>query len=380
MLIECFEIAFTPQAIAHTEVTPQTGTIVRYCMRDSIFLQKESAGASVHGNPMTLATDEYDCIAVVLSADEGYAMPLATALRSIVESYHGRCEIKAYILHDSIVEKTKGRIVRSLLNYPIRIHWLPVDLAAFQEYSTCSHISTTTFARLLIPEVLPPCVSKVIYLDADILVFGDLRALWRTSLNGHPVGAVPDELDELRKTGDTRVVNMPAVRNYFNAGIMLIDVLSWREKGITARAIKYLQQFPSSPFSDQDALNVACDGCWKLLDKRWNVQNNSKLAVGRKAYGPRPNIVHFVTRHKPWHPSTLSPYAAVYDSFRSRTEFRRTAIERFREPVKTYWWRTRRAIRRTVWFRRWWSQIKRMWQSGKGALIERRRGDAEGAQ
>ena len=59
-----------------------------------------------------------------------------------------------------------------------------------------------TFARFLIPNMFPESVSRVLYLDSDILVIDDLRALWQTDLEGAVLGAVEDHIDRLLKTGE----------------------------------------------------------------------------------------------------------------------------------------------------------------------------------
>ncbi|MGZ9156923.1 MAG: glycosyltransferase, partial [Candidatus Binatia bacterium] len=67
------------------------------------------------------------------------------------------------------------------------------------------------------------------------------------------------------------------------------------------------QAHPKSPFSDQDALNVACDGLWTRLDPRWNFLDcyESKKLSQLSAEG-RPGIVHFVTYDKPWNAGFLN--------------------------------------------------------------------------
>ena len=45
------------------------------------------------------------------------------------------------------------------------------------------------FARYLIPALLPLEVSRVIYLDQDVVVQGDLAELWAIDLEGKPLAA-----------------------------------------------------------------------------------------------------------------------------------------------------------------------------------------------
>jgi lipopolysaccharide biosynthesis glycosyltransferase len=45
------------------------------------------------------------------------------------------------------------------------------------------------FARFLIPDLLPPEIDRVIYLDQDVLVLKDLTALWEINMDGYPIAA-----------------------------------------------------------------------------------------------------------------------------------------------------------------------------------------------
>jgi lipopolysaccharide biosynthesis glycosyltransferase len=268
--------------------------------------------------------------------------------------------VYVYILCHEFPERTKKRVVESLPEHSLSVRWIPVDLTSFCGYSTCPYISQATFARLLIPEVLPASVSRIIYLDADLLVLKDLRTLWNIDLDGYPVGAVLDGLDGRLKAGDPSLADMPSVRDYFNAGVLLIDVRRWRQERISERAIAYLTRNPRSPLSDQDALNVACDGAWKQLESKWNFQNHYTVRIAEMSHNDRPAIVHFVTRLKPWHPSVLSPNASFYDSFRARTMFRRTSAARLAATVERSWWRTRSLLSQVTTLHYIWSHLKRV--------------------
>jgi len=92
--------------------------------------------------------------------------------------------------------------------------------------------------------------------------------------------------------------------------------------------LAFLEQNPRTPFGDQDALNVALDGRWKILDPRWNFQRHALVSLASLPPPERPYIVHFVMAEKPWIARMLSPNAAFYDGFRARTLFRRSLREK----------------------------------------------------
>jgi lipopolysaccharide biosynthesis glycosyltransferase len=193
-------------------------------------------------------------------------------------------------------------------------------------------------------------------LDADILVLDDLTALQKVELNGAAVGAVLDRVDSRIKAGDTLWTSqLPCVADYFNAGVLLIDLERWREDRISERAFDYLSQHPRSPCSDQDALNVACNGAWKQLDSRWNFQNDYKTQIILGSANVRqPAIVHFNGRLKPWQIGVLDPNTRVYDEIRGRTCFARRSRDKAEDWLKAplrflqsgLWWQLKRVLKR----------------------------------
>ena len=278
---------------------------------------------------------------LVFACDAGYAPHLATALRSAAESNRTAWPLECHVLSEGIPEQVQARIHASLPAGSVTIRWTKVDLAPFRRFATMDHITPVTYARLLLPELFAG-TPRVLYLDADILVLGDLGPLREMDLGGAATGAVLDEMDGRIQAQPSRHAGIPRVHAYFNAGVLLIDLERWRTEGIAARALDYLAAHPDSPYSDQDALNVACEGRWLDLGPRWNYQHDDRL-LGELPEPPA--IVHFVSREKPWRPASLSRNAGFYDAFRSRTAFARTRPERMRDGIAWGWHLSRRAWR-----------------------------------
>jgi len=286
---------------------------------------------------------------VVLACDDAYGMPLATTLRSAVEANPDAWPIECHILSDRITERTKRKVVASLPQGSAVIRWVAVELSDFSRFSTAPHISRITYARLLIAEILPSHISRILYLDTDLLVLEDLRALCNTDLEDAAIGAVVDSfLDQATKQDRAGCETVPRVSSYFNAGVLVIDLDRWRRSQIAEKAMEYLARHPDSPYSDQDALNIACNGQWRKLDSRWNFQEHCHSRIRGLPAKSRPAIVHFITKSKPWIVKALNANASLYDSFRSRTSFARTPWERLRDGQQRFWLRANNFIRRNL--------------------------------
>jgi lipopolysaccharide biosynthesis glycosyltransferase len=274
-------------------------------------------------------------------------MPLATTLRSMVESNPDHWPLDVHVLAAHFPAEVRRRVDDSLPVGAATIHWLPVDLDAYPEFSTASGLPKAACARFLIPHVIPKSISRILYLDADILVLGDLAPLWHQDLKGAVVGAVLDGLDKQIKAKGARVARVPWVKQYFNAGVLLMDLGRWRSERISEQALEYLRRTPDSPFGDQDALNVACDGRWTPLHPRWNFQGHLGQRIADIAPEHRPTIIHFITNLKPWNPRALSLNRSLYDGFRRRTRFARVPVERISDFFEAHAMRLHNALSRT---------------------------------
>jgi lipopolysaccharide biosynthesis glycosyltransferase len=291
---------------------------------------------------------------VVMACDDSYAMPLATAFRSMAETNRsGRC-LDIVVLTSQFSPQIKQKVLNSLPSDSAIVHWVPVDLALFQQFSTRDYISKMTYARLLLPYFFSDSVSRILYLDADLLVVDDLAPLWDMDLEGACLAAVVDT--DAQAHGERLEANrkhiMPGpdpesrMCEYFNAGVLLIDLPSWRNKQISERALQHMIANPHSLLADQDALNVACEGRWKQLDARWNLQNHPPVGYLKIRPEQRPAIIHFAGKWKPWNPVSLSADASFYDAFRNRTEFARTLRDRARDATQRGCARLKRFLRR----------------------------------
>lgn len=295
---------------------------------------------------------------LVLACDAAYAMQLTTTLRSIVETNQSGWPIEFHVLQDGLTEATRTKVLNSLPRGSASIRWVPVDSRLFGEFATAPHVSKMTYVRFLIPQVFPDTVSRVLYMDTDLLVLDDLTPAWETDLEGAVVGAVLDRWDLQIKRSESGLEDVPRVRDYFNAGVLLIDLQRWREERVSEKAMNYMIRHCRTPFMDQDALNVACDGLWKKLEPRWNFHDHYGKRILDMGPEQRPGVVHFVGKEKPWNASIPNVNAPLYDAFRSRTCFARTSQDKLWDILQGGWFYLKEVLRRYAFLRRVWKRIR----------------------
>ncbi|MBK6472009.1 MAG: hypothetical protein IPF94_15200 [Betaproteobacteria bacterium] len=154
-----------------------------------------------------------------------------------------------------------------------------------------AYLTTATYYRVLLPNILPPAIDRVVYLDSDTIVLSDIRALFDIDLGQAIVGAALD-------MGSTAMAAKRGLDKYVNSGVMLMDLQQWRQGDYVDRCLAYALQHPDKiSYGDQCAINAVCADVIQVLDPRWNrfvlSQTRSDDATGAA-------ILHFITGDKPW--------------------------------------------------------------------------------
>jgi lipopolysaccharide biosynthesis glycosyltransferase len=269
---------------------------------------------------------EIETIFVACVADDRYSMQLSVTIRSALENLKGNYKLVLFVIDGGIQEHNKKKILTTLLSTRCEIKFLdnPLTETIEEAHRYCEvngitvnkHVPLTSYYRLFIPELLPKHLNKVIYLDCDTVVIGDLSKLWCIDFDGNHILAVQDiyapyvssnfGLSNYYKLG------IPSDYKYFNAGVLVINVDKWRSDKITSKSLEYIRQnVEFLRFHDQDVLNALLVDQWKELDARWNYMA-SALELYTSAKGKLftdefylclvrdPYIIHYASTNKPW--------------------------------------------------------------------------------
>jgi lipopolysaccharide biosynthesis glycosyltransferase len=255
---------------------------------------------------------------------------------------------RIHLFHDSIAGYELAKLKSLVEKYRSEITFYEVEPAAFQDLRVDKWVSAATYYRILGPRLLPTSISKVLYLDSDIIVRGSLTRLWSTDLADYALAAVSDCNDNARKA-----LGLAEGTKYFNAGVLLINLRFWRQKNVAERAISFAKENPEKiQYWDQDALNATLAHQWVEIPQCWNWQYWRRTIPGTEM---EPAIVHFLTENKPWHWSNDHPFKREYRRYRLKTPWRRYREEdqprlpqRLRRSLKRF---ARLAVPRSA--RRW---------------------------
>jgi len=128
---------------------------------------------------------------IVCSSDANYAMPLTIMLKSLILNLKTYPKIQIYIPYSGINNSIKSKILTSIKSKKADIKFIQITNSEIPKGMKISgHISIAAYYGLLIPDLLPKNIEKVIYLDTDIVIKGDIGKLWDKNLGKNSILAV----------------------------------------------------------------------------------------------------------------------------------------------------------------------------------------------
>lgn len=256
---------------------------------------------------------------IVFGADRRYLHPLCVALVSLArDGGPAVFECGVRVLHTDLEPDDVDRL--RAMGGALGLEVTPVRLPEREEAFPVTHwVTSAAYLRLRLAEAVEDR-SIVLYLDCDLIAVRDLTPLLDIRLRA-PVAAVRNLLSPLVRSGGGlpghEALGIPGDREYFNSGVMLIDVSRWVDEEIGERCRRFLVDRPEHVrFWDQDALNYVLDDRWQRLPLVDNVLPLSgyEETQARDTYRGaevlsfeeacalemRARILHFAGPFKPW--------------------------------------------------------------------------------
>ncbi|PSN13647.1 glycosyltransferase family 8 protein [filamentous cyanobacterium CCT1] len=277
-------------------------------------------------------------IVVACAADNFFSMPLAVTAFSSFKNLDPNRQLILFVLDGGISAANKKKLLQTLNSSRVNVRWIkPTEdqiKATLLKCETSNH-PISAYYRLLLPTIVPSEFDKIIYLDSDVVVEGDLAELWDQDLKDQALLAVQDPIHEY--VTSAKYFSPPQLKEwdiapdhkYLNSGVLVINLEQWRRQRIADQVLEFIAQHPELPFPDQDAINIVLAGQWGELDPRWNqihavhtYESYCDSPYDQKTYEElvyRPAVIHYTSRPKPWGNNCTHPQADRYFKYLDQT-------------------------------------------------------------
>lgn len=259
-------------------------------------------------------------IPIFFAIDDGYTPFLAVALQSLIDNASKEYNYLIKVLHTNVQEEHKKQI-KKFESENVNIEF--VDLNYYIEkvqhkLYTRDYYTNTTYFRLFLPELYPQ-YNKVLYLDSDIIVLGDISKLYNTHMGTNLVAAAPDDIIQYNKVFQDYaelVVGVAKYKHYFNAGVLLMNLDALRKFNFQEKFLYLLEKVKFSVAQDQDYLNRLCKGRVTLISHDWDVMPY----VNTETKPEDIKLIHYNFAYKPWHFEDVV-YNEYFWEYAKKTEF-----------------------------------------------------------
>ena len=279
---------------------------------------------------------------ILYTVDNNFVPQLAANIYSVCSNAAADSEITFHVFSKGISNSNLDKLNAFVSKFGESIRFY--DISNFMEQLGFNFDTTgwneIVMARLLMARFLPTAISKIIYLDADTIVRGDISELWLQSLENNVLGMVPEPTVDKKRD---QLLGLDR-HFYFNAGVLLVDLNRWRELDCENHVLTYCKDKGDLLFAnDQDALNGAFSHLIKPLSIGFNYSNVfdyypfeflDNLMPGFSSPDDyldskgNPTIVHYLGEERPWREGNTHRFSKDYKFCLSNTPWSDTPEEK----------------------------------------------------
>lgn len=285
-----------------------------------------------------------------------FASVVAVSMVSLLENNRKQKDIIFYIVDDGISEEKKLLLNNMVAQYEcdnikrsvVYLEALGPEILLKFPFKDRYQIGHSYF-RMCIGTILPEYVDKILCLDSDTLICGDLSDLWNIDMEDNILAGVSDCMNIMKYKHQFLMKKSDL---YCNAGMYLVDLKKWRDEKIEDKIIQRIhEQNGNVFFFEQTLMNWSCQDKILKLHPKYNAYTlfwafeYRNLLLWRKPIDfytekeveeakNKSIIIHFTRNFymssRPWvkdcdHPKTdeyimykmLTPWNKLYDNNRS---------------------------------------------------------------
>lgn len=271
---------------------------------------------------------------IVVCTDHRFVMPTGVMMYSVCCN-NPDVEVTVHVLIDeTVTAKDKEDMIATISRFPKgKAVFYEVDLSLLPAFPSLEKrpgaISKAAYYRLMLSEILPESIHKVLYMDGDLIVRGSLSPLWDTDITDCALAAATDGL-----SGDIEIFNrlrIPIEKGYFNSGVLLVNLDYWRQHAVINEFYDFIKNRAEDiALWDQDVLNYVFQDHKTSFPIKYNLtsgylfkkplfdywKHEKELSEALK----NPVVVHFAGE-KPWsvYQRARHPFSSTWTFYQDQT-------------------------------------------------------------
>lgn len=237
-------------------------------------------------------------IPIIFATDDNYVPFLEVTLRSIIANASKKYNYVINVLNTGL-NKERTDKVKLLENENFKINFCDISdhiVRIKDKLKNLYHFGLAAWYRLFIQSIFPE-YDKVVYLDCDIIVLGDVSELYNVDIGDNLLAAANCNIISTHDVfGEYAEKFVGVPRNkYLQSGVLVMNLKEFRKRDLENKFCYLINKYNFDVVDpDQAYLTAMCYGSVKYLPNGWN-----KEAIPTPLEG-KLNIVHYALYKKPW--------------------------------------------------------------------------------
>ncbi len=267
---------------------------------------------------------------IMISINRAYVGYACVMLMSL-KKHHKDIMLSVYILHNELTEADFLLMDEVIGSEGIELIPVFIPEGAVKEFKIGNWPEAAAY-RLLVADLFEGVLERILHLDVDILIIGDISELYNASFEDNYLVGCEDFLSDSVRRRKCREIGRDENTSLFNSGVLLFNVPKLAADGFYYSVYAdIMQRYPAIhiEYPDQDLLNLLfCDKTkymdrvcynyapffYKLYDKEHFYDSVDKIEENCR-------IVHMIRGSKPWENMERVGVDELWWEYAKRTPF-----------------------------------------------------------
>lgn len=215
---------------------------------------------------------------ILYQSDNNYAVVTGVSIASLLENNKNIANLQIHLIDGGITKKNLENLRILVKEYGRSLNIIDgkkLEKKLIESKCRPYKGSYVTYYKLLAFKDIKTQTNRILMLDGDILVLQSLIELCDLDLTNYIMAEI---VDPYMPRYLIRSVGVPDSRDYYNAGVMLINQDEWRAQNCEKRILDHWKKVKSDYlFADQDVTNILFGDKIKELHLKYNFYSKALM-------------------------------------------------------------------------------------------------------
>ncbi|GAB1606060.1 glycosyltransferase 8 domain-containing protein 1-like [Argonauta hians] len=289
-----------------------------------------------------LPQNQTNLIHVILASDEHTIGGMIAAMNSVYSNTKHNVMFHLVVAQESVdhlviwLTKTKLELAHYEVK-PFPKDWITGKIKVHSGRQELSN--PMNYARYYLPKLFPDLKTRVIYLDSDIIVQGDIAELYAMKMKPHHIAAFSEDCSGISKRLTLLKNNYAEYIDFknqhiqqlhlnpktcsFNTGLMVTQLHNWNSHNITEQLVYWMTLNTKEEVygnekaggGSQPPIMIVFYKNYTHIDPNWHIRHLGMTSGTSysKSFVEHAKLLHWSGHFKPWH--RLAQHSNIWDRY-----------------------------------------------------------------